>query len=57
MTMRAPPPSAFSASMRPPSRVMTERASDRPSPMPRSPLVVKNGSNRRGSTSGAKPGP
>ena len=41
---QAPPSGRFSAEMSPPSRASTPHAIDRPSPVPRLPLVVKNGS-------------
>ena len=55
-TNRAPPSAAFSARMRPPAASRIDRLIARPTPSP-SGLVVKNGSNRRGSTSGGMPGP
>ena len=56
MVKQAPPGGWLSAAIVPPCSSTMRRAMARPRPVP-SGLVVQNGENRRGRTSGAMPGP
>src|SRR5439155_552936 len=56
-TKIAPPRERLAARMLPPNRSMVPAASQRPRPVPREPLVVKNGSKRRAWTEAGSPVP